>query len=162
MDVNRAGRLGEEDIRMGLGAVLPRPQFAMAGGRRGPRGPGGGGVNLDPLVSVGDSSKPIIAKLLAVPALRTRYLAYVREMADRWLDWKRLGPIAQEYHALIAEEVKADTRKLDSFEAFQNSLSGDTPTEGFRGPGRGISLRQFAEQRRAYLLQRTAQTPKAN
>ena len=26
------------------------------------------------------------------------YLSYVREIADKWLDWKTLGPIAQKYH----------------------------------------------------------------
>ena len=58
------------------------------------------------------TSKPLRSKLLAVPALRAAYLSYVREIADKWLDWKTLGPLAQKYHALIAADVKADTRKL--------------------------------------------------
>jgi hypothetical protein len=40
--------------------------------------------------------------------------------------------------------VKADTRKLDSFEAFQSAVEGVS--------GSGDSLKSFAEQRRAYLL----------
>jgi hypothetical protein len=81
------------------------------------------------------------SKLLAVPALRTRYLKYVHDVAEKWLDWKRLGPLAEKYQALIAADVKADTRKLDSFDEF----AADSP----RGSG---TLRSYVERRRAYLL----------
>ena len=48
-------------------------------------------VSLDPLVGLDDASKPLRSKLLAVPALRARYLRYVREIAERWLDWQYAG-----------------------------------------------------------------------
>ena len=83
----------------------------------------------------------IAQKLLAVPALRTRYLGYVREMAETWLDWKKLGPVAQAYHELIDADVKRDTRKLFGYEAFKSSLDTDAR-----------SLKAFADQRRAFLL----------
>ena len=133
------------------------------GGRRG--GPGGGGddglkvdgVKLDPLVAANDSAKPLLSKLLAVPALRTRYLGYVRDVAQRWLDWKTLGPVVAQYQSLISEEVKMDTRKLASFDAFQKGIHGESAAPGTNSPGadRSISLRSFAEQRRAYLLKVT-------
>jgi hypothetical protein len=169
-DAASAGSLNEEQLRNGLAAVLPRPNFGGPGGGRGPGGPGGGpgpggpggpggnmprveGVKLDPLVAANDPNKPLISKLLAVPALRARYLAYVRVIADKWLDWSRLGPIAQQYHDLIAEEVKADTRKLDSYEAFEKGVLDDSPGgEGFGGGGR-IGIKSFADQRRAFLLE---------
>ncbi len=69
-------------------------------------------------------------------------------MADNWLDWNKLGPIAAQYHALIADELKADTKKLDTFEEFQSSLDGASETAG----ATTRSLKAFAEQRRAYLL----------
>jgi len=54
---------------------------------------------------------------------------------------------------LIADELKADTRKLDSFEAFQQGLAGDAAQAGGApGPGGETSIKQFADQRRAYLL----------
>jgi hypothetical protein len=84
-----------------------------------------------------------------VPALRARYLGYVREMAEKWLDWSRLGPVAQAYRSLVAEDVKADTRKLDSTEAFMKSLDGGADEAASREK---ISLKRFAEQRRAFLL----------
>jgi len=132
--------------------------FPPGRGRRG--GPGGGpfggprveGVKLDPLLAANDANKPLISKLLAVPAMRSRYLAYVRDIADKWLDWNRLGPIAEGYHTLIAEYVSADTRKLDSTESFAESLAGNTAESGGGFGPPTISIKSFAEQRRTYLL----------
>ena len=72
-----------------------------------------------------------------MPALRARYLAYVREIAGKWLDWNLLQPIVTRGQALIAAEVKADTKRLDDFEAFGN------------GPA---DLKGFADSRRQFLL----------
>jgi hypothetical protein len=63
-----------------------------------------------------------------------------------------------QYRKLIEKEVEADTRKLDSFEAFTRNTDDVVPAPGAapggfgRGPGQGMNLRAFAEQRRAYLL----------
>jgi hypothetical protein len=112
------------------------------------------GVELDPLFAANDASKPLISKLLAVPALRARYLVYVRDIAEKWLDWNKLGPIAERYHSLIATEVKADTRKLESTAAFIQGLTEDV-RGGWGGPPGGggtIGLKNFADQRRVFLL----------
>ena len=103
-------------------------------GRRG--GFGHGGPTLDPLVGADDVSKPLRARLLAVPALRERYLRYVHDIADKWLDWKAIEPRVKEYQALIEADVKADGRKLYSVDAFNPS-----------------TLEAFFRQRREYLLQ---------
>ena len=117
---------------------------------RGPGGPGfgGGGVKLDPLVALDDSRTPLRGKLLAVPGLRAKYLRCVRTIAETSLDWKKLGPVVAQCRKLIEPEVKADTRKLSSFEAFEQSTADEV------GDGRGgaSTLRSFAEQRRAFLL----------
>jgi hypothetical protein len=49
--------------------------------------------------------------------------------------------------------VKADTRKLYSTSDFEKGLTEDIPGRGF-GPGGGgtISIKNFADQRREYLL----------
>jgi hypothetical protein len=121
--------------------------LAEEGGGRGfgPRGGGffGGraGVELDPLVGLDDASKPLRSKLLAVPALRARYLSYVREIAQKWLNWQTLEPRVREYQSIIADAVKADTRKLYSFETFRDDVDGSER-----------SLKNFVERRRTYLL----------
>ena len=142
----------------GEGGFGRSPDGNGPGGRGpdGPSGPGGRvqvkGIELDPLVAATDPSKPLISKLLAIPELKKRYLGYVREIAEKSLDWNKLGPIATQYHTLIAPDVKIDTRKLDSTEAFEKGLTEDIQGGGGFG-GRGtISLKNFADQRRAYLL----------
>ena len=96
---------------------------------------GGAGFKLDPLVAANDSSKPLLSKLLAVPALKQRYLGYVRDIADKWLDWSKLGPMAEKNFALISESVKIDTRKLDSYDGFKRTTADDRARAGTsRGP----------------------------
>ena len=108
------------------------------GGRGGPGGPGmRGGATLDPLVGLDDPTRPLRSKLLAVPALREKYLGYVRDIATRWLDWAALGPRVDAYRSVIADAVRADTRKLDSDEAFDSGVA---------------ALKAFVEERRAFLL----------
>jgi hypothetical protein len=106
---------------------------------------GGRRAQLDPLVATGDPTKPLYSKLLASPALRQTYLAYVREIADTWLDWNAaLLPIARAGHDLIAADVTADTRKLYDDAGF---AAGVTATDN--------PLKTFVDTRRAYLLEVT-------
>ena len=102
---------------------------------------GQAGAELDPLIGLDDTSKPLRSKLLAVPALRARYLGYVREIADKWLDWRTLEPLVRQYQSVIAADVKLDTRKL-------------YPTEQFTaGVDQGnSSVKSFVDRRRAFLL----------
>ena len=136
-----AGRGGR-----GFGGPPGPPPGAFPGGFRG-RGPmfAGSFVELDPLFGLDDTAKPLRSRLLAVPSLRARYLGYVREIAERWLDWKILDPIVRQRQALIAADVKLDTKKLYSTEAFSADVSGSED-----------SLQSFVEKRRAFLLKGTS------
>ncbi|MBX7103800.1 MAG: CotH kinase family protein [Gemmataceae bacterium] len=133
---------------------------------RGPMGrPGGGlggrnGLELDPLTGLDSARMPLRSKLLAVPELRTRYLEHVRTIAKESLDWEKLGPVIADYRKLIEKEVEADTRKLESYAAFQKATADTVappPPAGEgqprRRPGNELSLRAFAEGRRKYLLE---------
>jgi spore coat protein CotH len=127
---------------------------------RGPGGPGGfmggGGVDLDPLVGLDDVRKPLRSKVLAVPALRAKYLKNIRTIAEQSLDWGKLGPVVANYRTLIEKEVEADTRKLESFEAFKRATSNTPEPKAAEGGGErgrgGMTLRAFAEGRRKFLL----------
>ncbi|MFM8252750.1 MAG: CotH kinase family protein, partial [Planctomycetota bacterium] len=104
-------------------------------------------VALDPLVALDDPRKPLRSRLLAVPALRERYLRYVRQIAQEQLDWKQLGPIVTHFRQLLEPELARDTRKLSSVEAFLRATA-DEPADG--------SLRGFIEKRREFLLSHPA------
>ena len=126
------------DVNEGLGGE------GGGGGFGGFGGFGGGGTQLDPLVAINDSSKPLRSKLLAVPALRQRYLGYVRDIATKWLDWNTVQPMLKSAHDLIAAEVRLDTRKLYDTAGFEAGLNVNG------------SLKNFLDQRRAFLLRATA------
>lgn len=134
------------------------------GGFGGPGGfgpPGGmamNGVELDPLVGLDDPQKPLRSRVLKVPSLRKQYLENIRKIADESLNWDSLGIVVESYRELIDNEVKADTKKLSTYEDFVHATSTKTSEsvnveQDPRGPrGPALSLREFADQRRAYLL----------
>jgi hypothetical protein len=130
----RGGPPGGPPVQLPSGIQLP-PGFQF------PLTFGLAGAELDPLIGLDDVSKPLRSKLLAVPTLRARYLGYVREIANTWLDWRTLEPLVRQYQAVIAADVNADTRKLYTTEQFTSGVD--------RGDD---SLKSFADRRRAYLL----------
>ncbi len=129
-----------------------RERFAPGGMRPGGFGGrgAGGGLELDPLIGLADPRKPLRSKILAVPSLRAKYLQNVRTIAEKSLDWSKLGPIVAQYRKLIEKEIEADTRKLSSFEAFKRTTADEATVGGERS--RDMPLRVFADQRRKYLL----------
>jgi hypothetical protein len=132
------------------GRLTVLPHDANEGFRTSARGAGGGppGSSPEPLTTLDDPNKALRHKLLAVPELRTRYLTYMGDIADKWLDWQRLGPMVDQYRALIAADVERDTRKHDSYEAFVLGIYG--PTDG--SPPSPATIKGFADLRRAALL----------
>ncbi len=122
--------------------------FGPPGGGRGFGPPREGGVKLDPLVGLDNDTTPLRSKLLAVPALRERYLACIKTIAEKSLDWNELGPLVADYRELIKDHVKADTKKLSTLEAFMNATSPKASESG-------SNLRGFLERRRKYLLEQT-------
>jgi hypothetical protein len=140
--------------RTGMFHILPHDFNEAFGGEGGGRGFGRGGplyggVDLDPLIGVDDPAKPLRSKLLAVPALRARYLIYVRDIAEHWLDWRTLRPMIREWQALIEPDVSVDTRKIYSTDAFYADVGDAADAES---PASERTLRGFIERRRAFLL----------
>jgi hypothetical protein len=127
--------------------VLPHDFNEGFGAEAGGRGFGGMGATaeLDPLAGLDDIRKPLRSKLLAVPALRERYLAYVHDIAEKWLDWRVVGPLVHQWQALIEPDVTVDTRKIYATEAFYADV-------GYGEHDAGNTLRGFIDRRRAYLL----------
>jgi hypothetical protein len=75
-----------------------------------------------------------------VPALRAKYAGFVKEIAQKSLDWNALGPVVKQYRELISADVARETHKLFSTDEFLRSTADDG------------TLRGFIEQRRTFLL----------
>lgn len=151
MDTNLMGAMGGRTGGRGGMGGMGRGGMGGFAGMPG-MGASSEGANLDPLAGATDSTKPLLQKLLAVPTLKAKYLGYVKSISDKWLDWNRVGPLVEQYRALISDDVKSDTRKLDTFEAFTSGIAGESQQGNMRGgPGANTSLKKFVEQRKAYL-----------
>jgi len=110
-------------------------------------------AKLDPFAGEKDGDKTLLTKLLAVPAVRARYLGYLRDFAENWLDWKKVGPVVEQFQRTINPYLKADTKKLFSTDISLRAVTEDNVAPGF-GPTAPphLSLKSFCEQRRKYLM----------
>ena len=122
-------------------------------GRRGGGEQSAQNAELDPFAGERDANKALLGKLLAVPAIRTRYLDYMRDIAENWLDWKKVGPVVAQFQKTINADLKADTKKLFATDIALRAVTEDDVAPGF-GPTAPphLSLKSFCEQRRKYLL----------
>ncbi len=123
----------------------------MGGFFGGPGGPGGEHGQMGPLSQVGSANRPLLTALLTNPHWKARYLAHVRTIAEKWLDWNTVGPIFEQYRALIDEDVREDTKLSISYEQFAHS---DISSDGQRGGpfGSAPGIKTFMTERREYLL----------
>ena len=159
-DRDRFARGGDSPDRTGDDGPR-RDRGGFGGQRRGPGGPGGGGpgrggpggggpghggVDLDPLVSIDNARMPLRSRLLAVPELRSKYLGYIRQIAERSLDWEQVGPVVATNAKRIENAVAEDTKKLDSVDSFRQATAPTT------NEGSERSLRSFFDQRRKFLM----------
>lgn len=142
----------DEDGRFHVTAYDANEALREGMGRRGFGGGGASGARLSPIEGANDGSKALLYRLLRVPALQSRYFDYVRDVAENWLDWDRLMPIAEDYRSLIADVVATDARKLYSTSEFELGFEGAAGSNYSRGGPPGLTLQAFVEQRQAFLL----------
>ena len=65
-------------------------------------------MSLDPFAGTEDPNRPLLNELLAVPSLRLRRLERMRNFTGEWPAWSKICLLAQQYHSLIAADVKSD------------------------------------------------------
>lgn len=112
---------------------------------------------LAPLGPLDDPANVLYVKLLAAPSLRARYLGYVREIADTWLNWQTLGPVAKSAQTLIADDVKRESHSAHGYIRFVQDFDQDTGNGNGRTRDSTVApnLKTFIEERRVYLQKNT-------
>lgn len=116
------------------------------GGRRGPGGPGGGTATT-PLQGATRADRPLLRRLLEVPAWRERYLSNIRGILDTALADATVAERLNKWHDAIAPFVARDQHSPYDAQAFERCFAVDQ--DGKPAPG---SLRAVIEQRRAAIL----------
>lgn len=159
----------------GFGGPGGRRGFGRGGPGGAPNNGAGQGGNqnpfsLDPFIGLDNSDRPLRSRLLQVPQYRQRYIELLKQIAEEDLDWSNLEPVVAQLRDSVAEFVRLDSRKLSRTEDFfastgeqqtaevqateRASEENNNPRREVRG-GRGglpVTLKQFAQQRREYLL----------
>jgi hypothetical protein len=92
-----------------------------------------GSSSMNPWLNTTLTTKPAFSKTLVFPDWRERYDAHYRNILENSFSWAVLGPVITQYHAMIAPDVIADTKKIYSTTAFtQNLTQSVTVSEGGR------------------------------
>ena len=112
----------------------------MPSGMRGPE--------MEPFYNADNPERPLMFKLFQVPELKARYRHHLKTITEEWITWDKIGPLVDEYAALIRDEVKKDVRKHSSLEAFEKGLL-KTSSDGRRTK---LGLKPFTAGRREFLL----------
>lgn len=95
------------------------------------------------------TQKPLVAKLLAVPALRDRYHAIIGELLDGLFSESQMAARIDAAADLIRPYVIADTTKFYSTEAFETGLVSDSTSTGPGSNGTSFGLASFVTKRGA-------------
>ena len=117
------------------------------GGPGGRRGGGPGGAATSPLQMATRADRPLLRRLLEVPAWKQRYLANLRELATTAMREEVLGARIDRWRTLIDPIAKNDVHSLYGYEAFERSFAKDEA-----GKPAARSLLALLAQRRAAIL----------
>ncbi len=115
-----------------------------------------GSTSLAPTYQTTNTFRPAFTKTLQFADWTERYKAHLRAVVDETFNPTFLVPLAQQYHALIAADVAADTKKIYTTTAFTTNLNAAVTIPGGGGPGGGGTttvpgLVPFIQNRFAFL-----------
>ena len=92
-------------------------------GRLGPDGPRSPSVQQPALAMLDEATRPLVRRLLAVPAWRERYLFYLHTITEQTLRQEVILPRLTAWLKLAGEYVRQDVHSLTGYDAFVRALS---------------------------------------
>jgi hypothetical protein len=154
-----SGRPGSRGGQRGgpRGPMRGGPPFGAPFGGPGGRGPGMRGGPRSPqadqpaLAMLDDPARPLIRRLLAVPAWRERYLWFLHTIAATTLDDAVIGPRLDAWRQAVDGYVRQDAHSLYGYDAFARALAPLASANADAGAA-DRSLRQVIAERRKVLL----------
>ncbi len=78
--------------------------------------------SISPVQGATGTSRPVISRLLAVPALRQRYLAHMRTVLDESFNPAAMTAMIGHFSGLSSAAIEADTKKGFFMAAYSNDL----------------------------------------
>ncbi|MFO1499484.1 MAG: CotH kinase family protein [Verrucomicrobiota bacterium] len=80
-------------------------------------------AQLSPVQGATGNNRPVLARFLAVPELRQRYLAHMRTVLQESYHPAVLTPFINRLHALSVQDIAADPKKNFSMAGYTNDLA---------------------------------------
>jgi hypothetical protein len=111
--------------RNGIFSILPWDYNMAFGGMGGMRFGGRGGRfggNMSVYDPAGGLNRPLVDKLLAVPAYLELYTGYVRDALEGYLATDQFDRRVDEWADLIRDDVKRDPRPFYGYEQFESGI----------------------------------------
>ena len=109
-----------------------------------------GNTSLSPTQYTTDVFRPGFTKTLQFADWTERYKAHLKGVIDNTFNPTHLVPLAQQFHAMIAADVAADTKKIYSTTLFQQNLTTTVSAPGLGG-GTITGLVPFIQSRHTFL-----------
>ena len=104
-------------------------------------------TSLSPWYNTTLSTRPAFTKTFVVPEWRERYRAHYRSIVEETFNWGVLGPMVTQFHARLAPDVAADTKKIYTTQQFIDNLN-TTVVIGGRSL---VGLRPMIQNRETFL-----------
>lgn len=83
-----------------------------------------GDASLSPLQGLGNTSRPVINRLLSIPELRQRYLAHMRTVIDEYFNPPTMTALIDRFVAVSVAAIAADPKKgYTSMLTYSNDLA---------------------------------------
>ena len=95
--------------------------------------------------------RPLVDRLLAVPAFYDKYIGYLGEVTDTWLTVAQQQAWLDELNELVGWQIALDTTSFHSEDEYYQAISANPST------GSPPNLMDYVERRRAYLVQELKQ-----
>ncbi|MDP5105359.1 MAG: CotH kinase family protein [Polaribacter sp.] len=147
------------DLNMSFGTFGMTGETSTSGGPGGPGGgPGGTSsgtlssttdkAQVSHLLHIDDDSFPLFSKLMEVPKYKRMYLAHYKTILTENISNSNYLTLANDYQAIIATAVTADTNKFYTNAQFTGNITTDYSVGNNTAPG----LTKLMAARNTYLL----------
>lgn len=83
----------------------------------------GADVQLSPVQGINITARPVLYKLLRIPALKQRYLAHMRTVLEERFNPSYMTRLIQRLHELSVADIAADPKRNFTMNAYTNDLN---------------------------------------
>ncbi|MHC4812906.1 MAG: CotH kinase family protein [Planctomycetota bacterium] len=110
-------------------------------------------INVSPYWnSTNSSSRPLLYHAFQVVEWRQRYVTHIHTIVQQSFNWPAVGALVTKYQKMIDADVKADTKKLYTYQQFQDNVTRPATINSSFYRTTVPGLKEVVDGRAKYLL----------